>query len=163
MGSSNLAQLGRSALAAGIVLGILGVAFGESFLEKAAYWQFRAAEVYPSLSFRERDRLVTEKTYQTADGRLQRIFVFASTSGDDKQTCRVVVTDDKYRVVSSLSFDHPNRLINVGFMAHAQPPILEMVRHDVDQHRLICQHLTLDAGVLQSFHYKNFKRPGHVD
>lgn len=154
MGIGSAAQFLRSAATAIVMLGILGVAFGESVVDKANYWKFLAIESYPSFNLMDRDKLVSEKYFRDEGGAEHRVFVFESNPNGDQSTCRVVVTDENYRVTSSWNSNRVDRLLNVGFMEHTSPPVLEIVRHDSSRRELVCEHLCLHLGVLQAFSYQ---------
>lgn len=155
MGIGSANQYVRSALGGIVILGILGVAFGESVVQKANYWTFRTIEAYPTFNLLDRDKLVSEMRFYDEAGTAHRVFVFESNPTAAKTTCRVVVTDDNFRVTSSWNSDRVDRLLNVGFMEHTTPPVLEIVRHDSLKRELVCEHLCLHLGVLQPFSYKN--------
>ena len=155
MGIGSAAQFLRSAATAIVMLGILGVAFGESVMEKTNYWKFLVIESYPSFNLMERDKLISEKHFRDEAGTEHRVFVFESNPTGDKSTCRVVVTDKNYRVTSSWNSNRDDRLLNVGFMEHTSPPVLEIVRHDYSRRELVCEHLCLHLGVLQAFSYQS--------
>lgn len=155
MGTGSASQFMRSALTGLVLLGILGVAFGESVVQKANYWTFLTIESHPSFNPLKRDKLVSEKRFSDEAGVVHRVFVFESNPTNEKTTCRVVVTDDNFRVTSSWNSDRADRLLNVGFMEHTTPPVLEIVRHDSLRSELVCEHLCLHLGVLQAFSYQN--------
>lgn len=154
MGKISPVQFAKSALTVVVMVGILGVAFGESVYRKATYATFLATESFPTMNPLYRDKLVSQNSFTDEGGITHRIFVFESDAGDNTTTCRVVVTDRDYNVTSSWNADRANKLLNVGFMEHTSPPVLEIVRHDSDKRALICEHLCLHMGVLQAYQYR---------
>ncbi|MEW4455386.1 hypothetical protein AB1L30_22140 [Bremerella sp. JC817] len=154
MGNTSTAQFLKSSLTVIIMVGVLGVAFGESLYRKANYMTFLAIESFPTLNLLHRDKLVSENKFEDEGGMVHRLFVFESASSDAKNTCRVVVTDENYHVTSSWNADRDEKLLNVGFMEHTSPPVIEIVRHDASKRALVCEHLCLHMGVLQAYQYK---------
>ncbi len=131
MGKMTAAQFAKSAITVAIMAGILGVAFGESLAKKANYVTFMATESYPTMNLLHRDKLISENSFEDEGGYMHRLFVFESADSTEKKTtCRVVVTDENYHVTSSWNADRNEKLLNVGFMEHTSPPVLEIVRHD---------------------------------
>lgn len=154
MGKITPAQFAKSAVTILIMVGILGVAFGESLYRKATYVTFLTTESFPTMNPLYRDKLISENSYTDEGGIKHRLFVFEADAGDNATTCRVVVTDENYHVTSSWNADRSNKLLNVGFMEHTSPPVLEIVRHDTDTRSLTCEHLCLHMGVLQAYQYR---------
>ncbi len=148
------AQIGKTVLTFVIMAGVLGVAFGESAYQKARYLNFLALESFPTMNPLQRDKLISQIDYEDEIGLKHRLFVFESPISKEKSTCRVLVTDEDYHVTSSWNADRTNKLLNVGFMDHTNPPVLEIVRCSDDKSALVCEHLCLHMGVLQSFEYK---------
>ncbi|RCS52911.1 hypothetical protein DTL42_08800 [Bremerella cremea] len=148
------AQIGKTVLTFVIMAGVLGVAFGESAYKKACYLNFLTLESFPTMNPLQRDKLVSQIDYEDQIGVKHRLFVFESPTGKDKLACRVLVTDENYHVTSSWNADRKDKLLNVGFMQHSDPPVLEIVRCNEDKNALVCEHLCLHMGVLQSFEYK---------
>lgn len=157
MGSISPAKLGKSALTIAIMVGILGVGFGESLYKKACYVNFLALESFPTLNPMHREHLITEIDYEDQSGLKHRLFVFETPVNDQVSSCRVVATDENYRVTSTWNADRNDKLLNVGFMQHTNPPVLELVRHTPDETALICEHFCLNMGVLQNYDYKSNK------
>lgn len=151
------AQFGKTALTFVIMAGVLSVAFGESVYDKACYLNFLALESFPTMNPLQRDKLVSQIDYEDEIGLKHRLFVFESPVNNQKSTCRVLVTDENYNVTSSWNADRTNKLLNVGFMKHTSPPVLEIVRCSNASDSLSCEHLCLHMGVLQSFEYKPSK------
>lgn len=154
MGSISPAKLGKSALTLAIMVGILGVGFGESLYEKACYLNFLALESFPTMNPFEREQLISQIDYEDESGLKHRLFVFETPIGEQMSSCRVVATDQDYRVTSTWNANRSDRLLNVGFMQHTDPPILELVRHTPDQSSLVCEHFCLNMGVLQNYDYQ---------
>jgi len=154
MGKISPAQLAKSTLTVVIMVGILGVAFGDSLNRKANYVTFLTTESFPTMNPLHRDKLVSQNKFTDEGGVTHRLFVFESAASGGTTTCRVVVTDDDYHVTSSWNADRADKLLNVGFMEHTSPPVLEIVRHDTSKRALICEHLCLHMGVLQAYQYR---------
>lgn len=154
MGKISPAQFAKSAITVVIMVGILGVAFGESLYRKANYVTFLTTESFPTMNPLHRDKLVSENSFTDEGGITHRLFVFESDATGGTTTCRVVVTNDDYHVTSSWNADRANKLLNVGFMEHTSPPVLEIVRHDSKKRALTCEHLCLHMGVLQAYQYR---------
>ncbi len=154
MGKISPAQFAKSAVTIAIMVGILGVAFGDSLYRKANYLTFLTTESFPTMNLLQRDKLVSQNSFTDEGGITHRLFVFESDAGSDTTTCRVVVTDEDYHVTSSWNADRSNKLLNVGFMEHTSPPVLEIVRHDSQKRALTCEHLCLHMGVLQAYQYR---------
>ncbi|PQO27072.1 hypothetical protein [Blastopirellula marina] len=154
MSKFSAAQIGKTALTIVIMTGVLGVAFGESVYKKACYLNFLALESFPTMNPMQRDKLVSQIDYEDEIGLKHRLFVFESPIDEEKSSCRVLVTDEDYRVTSSWNADRSDKLLNVGFMDHTHPPVLEIVRCSDENNSLVCEHLCLHMGVLQSFEYK---------
>lgn len=154
MGKISPAQFAKSAITVVIMVGILGVAFGDSLYRKASYVTFLTTESFPTMNPLYRDKLVSQNSFTDEGGIMHRLFVFESDGGDGTTTCRVVVTDQDYHVTSSWNADRSNKLLNVGFMEHTSPPVLEIVRHDSNKRALTCEHLCLHMGVLQAYQYR---------
>lgn len=154
MSKFSAAQIGKTALTLVIMTSVLGVAFGESAYRKACYLNFLALESFPTMNPLRRDKLVSQIEYEDEIGLKHRLFVFESPIDGEKSSCRVLVTDEDYRVTSSWNADRSDKLLNVGFMNHTNPPVLEIVRCNDDENALVCEHLCLHMGVLQSFQYK---------
>ena len=159
MGKLSTAKLLKSLLTVTIVVGVLVLAFGESLHRKAIYISFLAVESFPTLNLFQRDKLVAENHFEDEDGVTHHLFVFESQNSDKKNHCRVVVTNDDYQVTSSWNADRDEKLLNVGFMEHTSPPVVEIVRHDEGKQSLVCEHLCLHMGVLQTFEYRARNRP----
>lgn len=157
MRNFSAAQIGKTVLTFVIMAGVMGVAFGQSAYEKVCYLNFLALESFPTMNPLQRDKLVSQLEYEDEIGLKHRLFVFESPTGKDKSTCRVLVTDENYHVTSSWNADRTDKLLNVGFMNHADPPVLEIVRCNEDKNSLVCEHLCLHMGVLQSYEYKSNK------
>lgn len=155
MGKISPAQFAKSAITVVIMVGILGVAFGESLYNKANYVTFLTTESFPTMNPLQRDKLVSQNSFTDEGGITHRLFVFESEGQDGTSTCRVVVTDAGYHVTSSWNADRANKLLNVGFMEHTSPPVLEIVRHDSNKSSLTCEHLCLHMGVLQAYQYRS--------
>lgn len=154
MGKISPAQFAKSAITVVIMVGILGVAFGESLYHKANYVTFLTTESFPTMNPLHRDKLVSENSFTDEGGITHRLFVFESEGSGGTSTCRVVVTDENYHVTSSWNADRADKLLNVGFMEHTSPPVLEIVRHDSNKRALTCEHLCLHMGVLQAYQYR---------
>ncbi|PQO36934.1 hypothetical protein C5Y96_07160 [Blastopirellula marina] len=154
MGKISPAQFAKSAITVVIMVGILGVAFGESLYRKANYVTFLTTESFPTMNLLYRDKLVSENSFTDEGGIKHRLFVFESEDHGGTSTCRVVVTDEDYHVTSTWNADRTNKLLNVGFMEHTSPPVLEIVRHDSNKSALTCEHLCLHMGVLQAYQYR---------
>ncbi|MBI1249649.1 hypothetical protein GC197_17630 [bacterium] len=161
MGKLSTANVLKSLLTVAIVVGVLVLAFGESLHRKATYLSFLAVESFPTLNLLKREMLVAQNQFEDEDGVRHHVFVFESESSqaDNKNHCRVVVTNDNYEVTSSWNADRDQKLLNVGFMEHTSPPVLEIVRHDERKQSLVCEHLCLHMGVLQTFEYRARNRP----
>ncbi|MBA2113269.1 hypothetical protein [Bremerella alba] len=154
MAKISTAQFAKSALTVVMMVGILGVAFGESVYRKANYVTFLTTESFPTMNPLHRDKLVSQNSFTDEGGIMHRLFVFESDAEGETTTCRVVVTDQDYQVTSSWNADRSNKLLNVGFMEHTSPPVLEIVRHDSTKRALTCEHLCLHMGVLQAYEYR---------
>jgi len=130
------------------------VGFGDDLLKQVNYWRFRAVESRIGVAFLNNEKLVSEKVYETEEGETQRLFVYESNSAHkSRKTCRILLTDANYRVLSSWDRDNSGELISIGLMTTVSPPVVEVV-HRNEKQEVLCEHLCMHQGVLHPYSFR---------